>query len=148
MTTEFMTTDTYDEVSTEIVSLEPPTSSEAFSTHDASVNDSAAASWQVLKTQTTAFFTNVMSYTTAFVKNNQRSLTTLGWVLLTLLGVRLLLGALDAFDDIPLVSPILKLIGFVYLVRFVWRYLIREQNRQELMQTINHARAEMFGSQS
>ena len=113
-----------------------------------STNESVEESWRSIQAQASTFFANATSSITAFFKNNRSLLTTLGWVFLALLGMRLLLGALDAFDDIPLVSPLLKLIGFVYVVRFVWRYLLRKRDRQELMQSINRAKGEIFGGQS
>ena len=42
----------------------------------------------------------------------------------------------------------IKLIGLIYVVRFAWRYLIREQDRQELMVTLDRTKAEIFGGDS
>jgi Flp pilus assembly protein TadB len=106
-----------------------------------STTESAAEIWQLAQT----FFADATSSTVAFFRKNQSLLIALGWILLAFLGARLLFAALDAVDDIPLVTPILKLIGLVYAVRFVWRYLIREQNRQELVQTFNQTKAEVLG---
>ena len=113
-----------------------------------STNESVEESWHSIQAQVSAFFANITSSATTFFRNNRSLLTTLGWVLLALLSLRLLLGALDAFDDIPLVSPLLKLIGFVYVVRFVWRFLLRQHDRKELMQTLSRAKEEIFGNQS
>lgn len=112
---------------------------------DAPTTESATEAWRSIQAKTTQFFENAMSYTPAFFKNNRQFLTTLGWMLLALLGAKLLFAGLDAIDDIPLVTPILKVIGLWYVVRFVWRYLIREQSRQELMQALNRAKTEMLG---
>jgi heme A synthase len=158
MDTEMIQTNEYDEVNTETLPAELPAASEPvivqdtsaneLSTNESFRNESVEESWRSIQAQLAEFFAHATSYTTAFFKNNQQLLTTLGWVLLALLSARLLLGALDAFDDIPLVSPLLKLIGFVYVVQFVWRYLIRERNRQELLERFKRAKAEMFGSES
>ena len=116
--------------------------------HRASTNASVEESLRSLQSQVPNFFANATSSATAFFKNNQQLLTTLGGVLVALLGMRMLLGALDAFDDIPLVSPLLKLIGFVYVVRFVWRYLLRRRDRQEFIQHFNRIRGDFFGGQT
>ena len=111
-------------------------------------NESVEESWRSIQAQAATFLANAVSSVKAFFSNNRSLLTTLGWVFLVLLGLRLLLGALDAFDDIPLVTPLLKLIGFVYVVRFVWRYLLRKRDRQELVQSFNRVKEEVFGGQS
>lgn len=148
MTTEIVQTNEYGEVTTEVVSVDTPPASESVLMHNASTNESTEESWRSIQAQVTAFFANATSSTTAFFKNNQQLLTTLGWIFLAFLGARLVLAGLDAIDDIPLVTPILKITGLVSVIRFVWRYLIREQNRQELMQTLDRAKTELFGSQS
>lgn len=146
MTTETVQFDEYGEVTTDVVSEDPPIVADVVS-YNASKNESAEESWRAIQAQIAAFFANATSYTTAFFKNNQQLLTTLGWIFLAFLGARLLLAGLDAIDDIPLMTPILKIIGLVSAVQFVWRYLLREQNRQELIQTLNNAKAELFGGQ-
>lgn len=148
MDIETVQTNDYGEAQTEIVPVEATTVTEPVMMQDVSTNESVEESWRAIQAQSAAFFASATASTTAFFKSNRQLLTTLSWVLLALLGLRLLLGALDAFDDIPLVTPILKLIGFVYVVQFTWRYLVRERKRQELVQMLERAKAEMFGSQS
>jgi hypothetical protein len=53
---------------------------------------------------------------------------------------------LNAIDDIPLVAPLLKIIGLVYSVNFIWRYSLRARDRKELMQKIDRTKAEILGS--
>jgi hypothetical protein len=111
-----------------------------------SIADSATETWQSLQSNTKTFFENAGSYTTAFFKNNRQLLTTLGVIFLVIISAKLLFAGLDAIDDIPLVAPILKITGLVYLVRFVWRYLIRERDRRELVEKIEHTKAEVLGN--
>lgn len=143
MSTEIVQINEDGEVKTETVPGDVSDSSIII--HNAPETESATESWQTFQAKMTTFFANATTYTTAFFNNNRRLLATIGWIVLALLGVRLVFAALDALDDIPLVSPILKLIGFVYVVRFVWRYLIREADRQELIQQFNRTKSEMFG---
>lgn len=111
-----------------------------------SIADSATETWQSLQFNTKTFFENAGSYTTAFFKNNRQLLTTLGVIFLVIISAKLLFAGLDAIDDIPLVAPLLKITGLVYLVRFVWRYLIRERDRRELIEKIEHTKAEVLGN--
>lgn len=113
---------------------------------DAFTTESTEEAWQSVQAKTTDFLENATSYATTFYRNNRSLLITLGWIFLAFLGARLLFTALDTIDDIPLVTPLLKLVGLVSVTRFVWRYLIRERNRQELAETINRAKAEVLGS--
>ena len=113
-----------------------------------SENTEMLESWQALQAKVTKFVNDVKSFASRFFDQNRQLLVTLGWFFLVILGARLLFAGLDAIDDIPLITPILKLIGLVYIVRFVWRYLLRQKTRQELMATISQAKSEMFGTQS
>ncbi len=111
-------------------------------------NDSAVEIWSSIQNSTTGFIERATAYLTSFYKNNRRLLTTLGIILVAILGIDLLFAGLNAIDDLPLVTPILKLIGLVYVVRFAWRYLLRERDRQELAAKIDRAKADVFGSQN
>ena len=113
---------------------------------DAFTTESTEEAWRSVQAKTTDFLENATSYVTTFYRNNRSLLITLGWILLAFLGAKLLFAALDTIDDIPLVTPLLKLVGLVSVTRFVWRYLIRERNRQELAETLNRAKAEVLGS--
>lgn len=102
----------------------------------------------LIKTNIAGFFEEVVTTVATFYKNNQKLLMTLGITLLAVLGIKLLFAGVNAIDDIPLVTPILKLIGLVYVAQFVWRYLVREQDRHELVEKIDRAKAEVFGTQN
>jgi CAAD domains of cyanobacterial aminoacyl-tRNA synthetase len=115
---------------------------------DRSPIESAEEIWSSIQTNTVGFFDEVVTAVTTFYQNNRQLLTTLGITLLAVLGIKLLFAGLNAIDDIPLVTPLLKLIGLVYVVRFVWRYLLREQNRHELAEKIEHTKTEVFGTQN
>lgn len=105
----------------------------------------AAETWQSFQTSASSFLTNAISSAKALFSRNRRFFTTLGWLLLALLGVRILFAVLETIDELPLVTPILKLIGLVTVVQFTRRYLIREQDRQDLRQLLNRTRAEFLG---
>jgi CAAD domains of cyanobacterial aminoacyl-tRNA synthetase len=107
--------------------------------------ESAEESWGSFQTQATNFFANATQSTVAFFRENRQLLITLGWIFLALLGIRVLFASLDAIDDVPLMSSLLKIIGLVSVVRFVWRYLLRATDRQELTQKVDQAKAELLG---
>lgn len=105
--------------------------------------DESLSSFQA---KATNFFANLTQYTVTFFRENRRLLGTLGWILLAFLGIKVLFASLDSIDDVPLMSSFLKLIGLISVVQFVWRYLVRANDRQELTQKIAHAKAELLGN--
>jgi CAAD domains of cyanobacterial aminoacyl-tRNA synthetase len=112
-----------------------------------SVMDSAQDTWQSLQaSDTDAYVDRAKAYVVDFFATNRQIIIALGVFFLAIISLKLLFAGLSAIDDIPLVSPLLKIIGLVYSVRFVWRYLIREQDRQELMQAIDRTKTEILGS--
>jgi hypothetical protein len=112
-----------------------------------SLIDSAQDTWQSLQTGNSAeYLDRAQAYVVDFFNTNRQLIIALGVVFLGIISLKLLFAGLNAIDDIPLVSPLLKIIGLFYTARFVWRYLIREQDRQELRQAIDRTKTEIFGS--
>jgi hypothetical protein len=107
---------------------------------------SADIAWAEFQANANASFQRAIQATSKFFRENRQLLSTLGWVLLALLGIRVVFAALDAIDDLPLVTPILKLIGLSTVGWFIWRYLLRANNRQELAQMFNRTKADLFGN--
>ena len=55
------------------------------------------------------------------------------------------LSVLDAINHIPLLSPILELVGVGYSVWFVSRYLLKESTRAELVSEFDSLKEQVFG---
>jgi CAAD domains of cyanobacterial aminoacyl-tRNA synthetase len=108
----------------------------------------AADTWQSTQTDVNTFLDNVIESTTKLFKNNQQVLTSLGWIILALFGIKLMFAGLSIIDNLPLVTPLIKLVGLVTVVRFIWRYLIREHDRQELLESLNRTKIEILGDRS
>jgi CAAD domains of cyanobacterial aminoacyl-tRNA synthetase len=111
-------------------------------------SDSAEEMWQSFQFQATAFLDAAKENFITLFKNNRQLFYALGWIFLAFFGIRILFAVMNAIDDIPFVTFFLKLIGFVYVVRFVQRYLVRANNRQEFVQMLDHAKTEFIGDQS
>ena len=146
-----------DETSTELalptaseIDLEKPLEP-ALLTTEAIINDeipteSFAKQLESIPANTVGFFDEVISSTTEFFKNNRQLLTNLGIISLAFIATKLAFAGLSAIDDIPLVSPLLKLVGLFYVSRFVWNYLIRERDRQQLLEKFNSIKAQVLGN--
>ncbi|NJL01013.1 MAG: valine--tRNA ligase [Spirulinaceae cyanobacterium SM2_1_0] len=66
----------------------------------------------------------------------QRAFLTLGALLVVAIVFRVLLGALDTLNTIPLVGSFFKLVGFGYATWAGYRYLLRADRRQESLATL------------
>ncbi|XQQ07116.1 MAG: valine--tRNA ligase [Leptolyngbya sp. IPPAS B-1204] len=76
----------------------------------------------------------------------KRAAVTVGYLVLLLIGAKILLAVVGAVDDLILISPLLKLIGAGYTAWFIYRFLSRAEMRQELREQINQAREQIRGN--
>lgn len=79
--------------------------------------------------------------------SNKKFLTTLGLIVGSIITVKVILAVLDAINDLPLISPLMQLIGLIYSAWFIYRYLWKASNRQELLTEIEALRAQIFGEE-
>ncbi len=107
---------------------------------------SPAAALESSQTELTAMFENAKSTATDFFNQNRQIFITVGWILLAIFGIKVVFATLGIIDDIPLVTPLIKIVGLVSVVRFAWRYLIRQHDRQELIEIINRKKVEILGN--
>lgn len=87
----------------------------------------------------------VPDYVGKFFADYKQPLTTLGLFIFALVTVKVTLAVLDAIDDVPLLSPILELVGLGYTAWFVYRYLWKASNRQELVTEFEALKDQIFG---
>jgi glutamyl-tRNA synthetase len=62
--------------------------------------------------------------------------------------IKVLFAVVDALNDIPLLAPTFELIGIGYAAWFVYRYLLRASNRQELGQEFQAFFEQITGGRS
>ncbi|MDZ8026386.1 MAG: CAAD domain-containing protein [Nostoc sp. SerVER01] len=101
--------------------------------------------WQRINRQVFEFFGQLPEYLSSFFKDYKQALITLSLIFAAIVTAKIALAALDAIHDIPLLSPIFELIGIAYATWFVFRYLIKASNRQELAQEIQLLKNEIVG---
>ncbi len=61
------------------------------------------------------------------------------------IGVKLTLALLSALNEIPLVQPTLELVGLSYTAWFVYRFILRADNRQELTEKYDGLKGQVLG---
>ena len=101
-----------------------------------------------IKEQLIDIFSNFPDYISQFYQKYQNQLQVVGYVTLAILILTLIVSFLQALQGIPILSVSFELIGMGYTVWFVYRYLLRKPNRQELLDKIENIKAEIVGKQS
>ncbi|MEA5533984.1 CAAD domain-containing protein [Crocosphaera sp. XPORK-15E] len=101
--------------------------------------------WQEWLTPVVDILAKVPEYIGQFFGEYKQPLTTLGLLLLAIISVKIIVAVLGAIDDIPLLAPILQIVGLAYTAWFVWRYLWKASNRKELLAEFDALKNQMFG---
>jgi hypothetical protein len=101
----------------------------------------AKQAWERFK----LFLSDLPEYLSDFFGEYKRPLTVLGLIFASVVSVKLTLALLDAINDIPLLAPTFELVGIGYTVWFIYRYLWRANNRQELVKDFNALKDEVLG---
>jgi hypothetical protein len=93
------------------------------------------------------FLATLPDYVGSFFNRYKQPLITVGLLVAAIVSVRVVLAILDALNDIPLVAPTFELIGIGYSAWFVYRYLLKASNRQELTSEIAALKSQVVGKQ-
>lgn len=92
------------------------------------------------------FLAGLPEYLSEFFGEYRRPLITLGLLFAGILAVKMTFALLDAVDDIPLLAPILQLVGLGYSAWFVYRYMLKANTRQELGQELGELKDQIVGN--
>jgi hypothetical protein len=114
-------------------------------TQFSSNNQSSNEQWRQIGEKVSEFLSYLPDYLTEFFSEYKRPIITVGLVVGALIAVKLTLAILDAVNDIPLLAPTFELIGFGYSAWFIYRYLLRASNRQELASDFNALKEQVLG---
>lgn len=88
---------------------------------------------------------NLPDYVTDFFKEYKRPLVTVGLILAAFISVKLLLAILNAINEVPLLAPTFELVGLGYSSWFVYRFLLKDANRQELTENFTALKDQVLG---
>jgi CAAD domains of cyanobacterial aminoacyl-tRNA synthetase len=111
-----------------------------------STTDSAKETLETIQTKAPGVFNELTSAVPAFFQQNRQLLTNIGLIFLAFVVVKLTFAGIDAIDDLPLVTPLLKIVGLVYVGKFIWNYVIRKQDRDKLVEKFNTTKVEVLGN--
>ncbi|MFB2980674.1 CAAD domain-containing protein [Microseira sp. BLCC-F43] len=105
----------------------------------------AGYQWQRISQQIKDFLGQLPDYLGRFFQQNQGSITNIGLILAALVALRLIIGILDALNDIPLLGSTFELIGICYSVWFVYRYLLTADSRREIGRQFEYLKQQVVG---
>ncbi|MBG1242352.1 MAG: CAAD domain-containing protein [Nostoc sp.] len=103
--------------------------------------------WLKYGEQISSFLATLPEYLGSFFNQYKQPLVTVGLIVGSIVGVKVLLAILDALNDIPLVAPTFELIGIGYSAWFVYRYLLKASTRKELTSEITTLKSQVVGKQ-
>ncbi|MCU0545383.1 MAG: CAAD domain-containing protein [Oscillatoriaceae cyanobacterium Prado104] len=103
---------------------------------------------QQIKEQVISILSELPAYIGSFYEQYKSPLTVVGVILASIVSLKVLFGVVDELNDIPLLAPTFELIGIGYTVWFVYRYLLRSSNRQQLAQEIQALKEQILGKKS
>ncbi len=101
--------------------------------------------WQQISRQISQVLEQLPAYLSSFFKDYKQPLITVALILAAIVTAKLVLAALDAINDIPLLSPLFELVGIGYASWFVFRYLLKASTRQELADEIQLLKNQFVG---
>lgn len=93
------------------------------------------------------FLAELPEYISRFFQQNQQALINVALILTAIVSLKVAAAILGAIHDFPLLSPIFEVIGIAYTAWFVFRYLIKATNRQELAVKIAEIKQHIFGKE-
>ncbi|MGF1458286.1 MAG: CAAD domain-containing protein [Leptolyngbyaceae cyanobacterium] len=136
-----MSTDINSETKVAEVPETPDVSAHTESAEESQVNQQV----QDILDKVSGVLANLPDYVTDFFKEYQRPLITVGLILAAFISVKLLLAILSAVNEVPLLAPTFELIGLGYSAWFVYRFLLRDVNRQELTENFTALKDQVLG---
>ncbi|MEG4233135.1 glutamate--tRNA ligase [Microcoleus sp. Pol11C3] len=139
------------EPETTVIITEVPAGNEADSsigTTKVIITEEPPSQTQQIKEQILSILSEFPAYIGSFYEQYKSPLTVIGVIVASIISLKVLLGIVDELNDIPLLAPTFELIGIGYTGWFVYRYLLRSSNRQQLGQEIQALKEQIFGKKS
>lgn len=107
--------------------------------------DDSAAQLQDIKNQVLSVLSELPANVSSFFQEYQKQIVTIGLIAAGGITLKVTLAVLDSLNDIPLLSTAMELVGMGYSGWFVYRYLLRASNRQELSAEIDSIKEQFLG---
>ncbi|MEM9807113.1 MAG: CAAD domain-containing protein [Cyanobacteria bacterium P01_D01_bin.56] len=76
----------------------------------------------------------------------KRPITVIGLVFGALIGIKVVFAILSAVNEIPVLAPTMELVGLIYTGWFIYRYLLKANNRSELLSSLGDVKDQITGN--
>lgn len=101
--------------------------------------------WQEWVQPVTDFLSDLPDELGKFFADYKQPLITIGLFIAALVTVKLTFALIGAINEIPLLAPGFELVGISYTAWFVYRYLLKASNRDELLGEFNSLKSQILG---
>jgi CAAD domains of cyanobacterial aminoacyl-tRNA synthetase len=108
-------------------------------------NDEFTEQWQQILDRATDLLSGLPDYLGQFFGEYKQPLTTVSIIVGSVIAAKVVLAILAAVNEVPLLAPSFELIGMSYSAWFLYRYILKAQNRVELTKEIEHLKEEVVG---
>lgn len=139
MSTEFQSDTSFSEPEKPMVDVKDPESTTE------ALGDEATRQVKQIWEKVSSLLGDLPDYVSQFFKQYRRPIVTVGLIVAAIVAVKIVLALLDAINDLPLLAPTFELIGLFYTGWFLYRYLLKASNRQELLEDITAIRDQVLG---
>lgn len=110
--------------------------------------ETSTAQFQDIKDQVVTILSELPNYVSNFFADYQKPIVTVGLIVAGGITIKVTLGVLNALNDVPLVAPFFELVGIGYTAWFVYRYMLKNSTRQELLAEIESLKEQVVGKDS
>lgn len=108
-------------------------------------SDASSEQWREIADKTYSILASLPEYIGKLFTEYRKPLVTVGLIFGSIVSVKLTLALLGAINDVPLLQPTFELVGLGYSIWFVYRYLLKASNRQELGQEVDKLKEQVVG---
>ncbi len=110
--------------------------------------ETTTGQFQDVKDQVLTILSELPVYVSNFFTEYQKPIVTVGLILTGAVSIKVTLAVLNTLNEIPLVAPTFELIGIGTAGWFVYRYLLKASDRQELLAEIEALKEQVVGKDS
>ncbi len=108
-------------------------------------SDESTAELKAMLSKGVEFVSNLDTILGDFFNEYKQLIVSLGLVFGAIVSVKLTLALLSALNEIPLIEPILELVGLGYSAWFVTRFMLKSEKRQEFYAKFMDTKDQVLG---
>jgi glutamyl-tRNA synthetase len=132
----------------EKIELAKQVEDDAIAQTDIEQGQESSFQWQQIKDETIKILSDLPGYLNNFYQQYKKPVNITGTILASAIALRVIVAVVEAVESVPLLAFSFELIGAGYSAWFVFRYLLKASDRQDLYDDIKAFKKEIFGKDS